>query len=132
MCLRFRKIVLTGLDCASQPATMGWLNEYLMTIFLGTLLVSHYCSGQCFLNPSTTTSPQDAVFRTDELNLKDMTISLLEYVSIIRSEYWSSYSHNLTLTAPMTEVVLSSETVGVCKALQGKITGRSICLPYLF
>ena len=63
-------------------------------------MVSNYCSGQCFLNPSTTTSPQDAVFRTDELDLKEMTISLLEYVSIIKSEYWSSYSHNLTLTAP--------------------------------
>ena len=62
--------------------------------------MSNYCSAQCFLNPSTTTSPQDEVFRTDELDLKDMTISLLEYVSIIRSEYWSSYGPNLTLTAP--------------------------------
>ena len=72
----------------------------LMTIFLGSLMVSNICS-QCFLNSSTTTIPQDGVYRTDELDLKFMTFSLLEFVSIIRAEYWSNYGPNLTLTAPL-------------------------------
>ena len=100
MCLRFRNIVLTGLASQHPTSTMGWVSVCLMTNFLGILLVLNYCSAQCFLNPSTTTSPQDGVYRTDVLDLKHMTLSLLEYVSIIRSEYWSSFGPNLTLTAP--------------------------------
>ena len=61
-----------------------------------------YVSGQCYLNPSISTAPGDErVYRTDELNLRTMTVSILEFVSIIRSEYWAAYSQNLTLTAPL-------------------------------
>ena len=64
---------------------------------LGNLKLSN---GQCYLNPSTTTQPRDEIYRTDVINLTDMSLSLLEYVNIIKSEYWSNFGPNLTITAP--------------------------------
>ena len=66
---------------------------------LGTFWVSNICP-QCYLNPSTTTAPQDEIYRTDVLDLKEMTLSILDFISIIKKEFWSGYGQNLTLTSP--------------------------------
>ena len=80
---------------------MRALNINLVTVLLEALLVS-YVTGQCYLNPSISTAPGDErLYRTDELDLQTMTISILEFISIIRSEYWAAYGQNLTLTAPL-------------------------------
>ena len=70
----------------------------IMTL-LGTFWVSNICP-QCYLNPSTTTAPQDEIYRTDVLDLKEMTLSILDFISIIKKEFWSGYGQNLTLTSP--------------------------------
>ena len=56
---------------------------------------------QCHLTPRVTTKPSDTSFyRTDEIDLKTILISLLDYVSIIQEEYWGNFGDNLTLTYP--------------------------------
>ena len=57
------------------------------------------CTSQCYLTPRVTTKPSETTFyRTNEIDLKSMLISLLDYVSIIKEEYWGRYGENLTLT----------------------------------
>ena len=59
------------------------------------------CMTQCYLTPRVTTKPSDTSFyRTDEIDLKSILISLLDYVSIIQEEYWGNFGDNLTLTYP--------------------------------
>merc|ERR1712215_484994 len=56
---------------------------------------------QCHLTPRVTTKPSDTSFyRTDEIDLKTILISLLDYVSIIQEAYWGNFGNNLTLTYP--------------------------------
>ena len=56
---------------------------------------------QCHLTPRVTTKPSDtSVYRTDEIDLKTILISLLDYISIIQEEYWGNFGNNLTLTYP--------------------------------
>ena len=53
------------------------------------------------MTPSVTTRPSETTFyRTDEIDLKSMMVSLLDYVAIIKEEYWGRYGDNLTLTYP--------------------------------
>ena len=59
------------------------------------------CTGQCYLTPSVTTRPSETkIYRTDEIDLKTMMVSLLDYMAIIKEEYWGQYGANLTLTYP--------------------------------
>ena len=59
------------------------------------------CMTQCYLTPRVTTKPSETSFyRTDEIDLKSILISLLDYVSIIQEEYWGNFGDNLTLTYP--------------------------------
>ena len=59
------------------------------------------CTGQCYLTPSVTTRPSETkIYRTDELDLKTMMVSLLDYMAIIKEEFWGQYGANLTLTYP--------------------------------
>ena len=59
------------------------------------------CTGQCYLTPSVTTRPSETkIYRTDEIDLKTMMVSLLDYMAIIKEEYWGQYGDNLTLTYP--------------------------------
>ena len=59
------------------------------------------CSSQCYLTPRVTTKPSETTFyRTNEIDLRAMLISLLDYISIIQEEYWGNYGENLTLTYP--------------------------------
>ena len=56
---------------------------------------------QCHTTPRVTTKPSDnSVYRTDEIDLKKILISLLDYVQIIKDEYWGNFGSNLTLTYP--------------------------------
>ena len=73
-------------------------------LFLGSVLLAwswNVCTGQCYLNPSVSTRPsENKIYRTDEMDLKIMMVSLLDFVSIIKDEYWGKYGENLTLTYP--------------------------------
>ena len=56
---------------------------------------------QCHTTPRVTTKPSDkSVYQTDEIDLKEILISLLDYVQIIKDEYWGNFGSNLTLTYP--------------------------------
>ena len=56
---------------------------------------------QCHLTPRVTTKPSDnSAYRTDEIDLKTILISLLDYIQIIKEEYWGNFGSNLTLTYP--------------------------------
>ena len=56
---------------------------------------------QCHTTPRVTTKPSDnSVYQTDEIDLKEILISLLDYVQIIKDEYWGNFGSNLTLTLP--------------------------------
>ena len=56
---------------------------------------------QCHLTPRVTTKPSDtSVYRTDEIDLRTILISLLDYIQIIKDEYWGNFGSNLTLTYP--------------------------------
>ena len=56
---------------------------------------------QCHTTPRVTTKPSDkSVYQTDEIDLKEILVSLLNYVQIIQDEYWGNFGSNLTLTYP--------------------------------
>ena len=93
MCLNSRELGKTG---AWVLITMGFALSLLLAWSW-----CNVCTGQCYLTPSVTTRPSETTFyRTDEIDLKSMMVSLLDYVAIIKEEYWGQYGDNLTLTYP--------------------------------
>ena len=91
----------------------------LVGFILGILWVSGV-QLQCFLNPSTTTTATDRSYETDILDLRDMTWSIMQFISIVKKDFWAGYAQNLTLTAPTD---LSCSILGLGHSLQ-EFTGK--------
>ena len=56
---------------------------------------------QCHTTPRVQQKPADkTTYETDEIDLKEILISVLKYAVIIQDEFWGSFGTNLTLTYP--------------------------------
>ena len=56
---------------------------------------------QCHTTPRVQQKPADkSVYQTDEIDLKEILVSLLNYAVIIQDEFWGTFGTNLTLTYP--------------------------------
>ena len=75
-----------------------------MTALITVILLVSDIHSQCFLNPSITTRPAvDRIYRTDLMNLQAIFLSVLDYVTIIKDEFWmvnDKSGLNLTVTNP--------------------------------
>ena len=92
MCLISRELGKTGV--------WVWTMGFALSLLLAWSCCD-VCTSQFYLTPSVTTRPSETTFyRTDEIDLTSMLVSLLDYVAIIKEEYWGRYGDNLTLTYP--------------------------------
>ena len=83
------------------------------------------CAGQCFLNPSLSTRPaEDRIYRTDEMNLQSIFISVLDFVQIVKDEFWVM-NGNHTITSPGDG---SCAILGVGQSLQYLTTQGKVLL----
>ena len=82
------------------------LSAHMTLLIRIILLVSgiQWSHSQCFLNPSISTRPSnDRVYSTDVMDLQTIFESVLDYVGIIKDEFWAQNDktgQNLTITSP--------------------------------
>ena len=56
---------------------------------------------QCHTTPRVQQKPADkTTYETDEIDLKEILVSVLKYAVIIQDEFWGTFGTNLTLTYP--------------------------------
>ena len=56
---------------------------------------------QCHTTPRVQQKPADkTTYETDEIDLKEILVSVLKYAVIIQDEFWGKFGTNLTLTYP--------------------------------
>ena len=72
-----------------------FLTWVVVNIFLPCIMT------QCHTTPRVQQKPADkSVYQTDVIDLKEILVSLLNYVQIVQDEYWGTFGSNLTLTYP--------------------------------
>ena len=89
-------LVLVGIMIPLKVLTWAVLTwAVVVNNFFGTVVT------QCYTTPRVQQKPADkTTYETDEIDLRDILVSVLQYSVIIQDEFWGKFGTNLTLTYP--------------------------------